>query len=103
MPTVTFHDLYTLRAGSQILELSYHGYAHEPGNIFIEGAAQRTLMVVDVISPGWMTWRGLSLAEDIPGYFAQVAGIKKLPFDILVSGMSHARARKPTWKSRALS
>jgi glyoxylase-like metal-dependent hydrolase (beta-lactamase superfamily II) len=86
LPTVTFRDRYTLKTGSQILELSYHGNAHEPGNIFIQAPAQKTLMVVDVISPGWMPWRRLSLAQDIPGYFAQVEEIKHLSFDTLVSG-----------------
>jgi glyoxylase-like metal-dependent hydrolase (beta-lactamase superfamily II) len=35
VPTVSFKDKYTLKLGSQTLELSYHGNAHEPGNIFI--------------------------------------------------------------------
>jgi hypothetical protein len=35
IPTMTFKDKYTLNVGSQTLELSYHGVAHEPGNIFI--------------------------------------------------------------------
>jgi glyoxylase-like metal-dependent hydrolase (beta-lactamase superfamily II) len=86
LPTVTFRDRYTLKAGSQILELSYHGVAHEPGNIFIYAPAQKTLMVIDVIFPGWMPWRRLAVAQDIPGYFAQVEEIKKIPFETLVSG-----------------
>ena len=36
--------------------------------------------------PGWMPWRRLSLAQDIPGYFAQVEEGKRLSFDTLVSG-----------------
>ena len=35
LPTMTFKDRYTLKVGSQTLELSYHGVAHVPGNIFI--------------------------------------------------------------------
>jgi glyoxylase-like metal-dependent hydrolase (beta-lactamase superfamily II) len=85
-PTATFRDRYTLRVGSKVLELSYHGNAHEPGNIFIQAPAQKTLMVVDIICPGWMPWRRLSLAQDIQGYFAQVEEIKTIPFDTLVSG-----------------
>src|SRR6185436_15277326 len=54
LPTVTFTDKYVLKVGTKVLELSYHGVAHEPGNIFIYAPAQRTLMVVDVIFPGWM-------------------------------------------------
>jgi glyoxylase-like metal-dependent hydrolase (beta-lactamase superfamily II) len=86
IPTITFRDKYTLKVGSQILELSYHGNAHEPGNIFIFAPAQRTLMVVDVIFPGWMPWRAFALAQDIPGYFAQVEEIKQMKWDTLVSG-----------------
>jgi glyoxylase-like metal-dependent hydrolase (beta-lactamase superfamily II) len=86
IPTITFKDKYTLKAGSQTLELSYHGIAHEPGNIFIYAPAQKTLMVVDVIFPGWMPWRRFALAKDIPGYFAQVEEINQMKWDVLVSG-----------------
>lgn len=86
VPTVTFKDKYTLKVGSQTLELSYHGNAHEPGNIFIYAPTQKTLMVVDVVFPGWMPWRRFALAQDIPGYFAQVQEIDKMDWNILVSG-----------------
>ena len=86
LPTVTFSDRYTLRAGGQVLELSYHGNAHEPGNIFISAPAQRVLMVVDVVFPGWMPWRRFALAQDIPGYFAQVEQIGRMDWDTLVGG-----------------
>jgi glyoxylase-like metal-dependent hydrolase (beta-lactamase superfamily II) len=86
IPTVTFRDRYTLRVGTQTLELSYHGNAHEPGNIFIYAPSQKTLMVVDIIFPGWMPWRRLALAQDIEGYYAQVEEIKHIDFDRLVAG-----------------
>ena len=86
LPTVTFADRYTLRVGAQVLELSHHGNAHEPGNIFIHAPAQRVLMVVDVVFPGWMPWRRFALAKDIPGYFAQVDQIRTLDWDTLVGG-----------------
>lgn len=86
VPTITFNDTYTLNVGSQILELSYHGNGHEPGNIFIYAPAQRTLMVIDVVFPGWMPWRRFALAQDIPGYFAQVEEIHQMDWDVLVSG-----------------
>ncbi len=41
-------------------------------------------MVVDVIFPGWMSWRRLALAQDIPGYFAQVEVIKQIEWDTLM-------------------
>jgi glyoxylase-like metal-dependent hydrolase (beta-lactamase superfamily II) len=86
LPTITFSDKYTLRVGSQLLEFSYHGNAHEPGNIFIYAPLQRVLMVVDVVFPGWMPWRRFALAQDIPGYFAQVEEIQKMDWDTLVGG-----------------
>jgi glyoxylase-like metal-dependent hydrolase (beta-lactamase superfamily II) len=86
LPTVTFADRYTLRVGSQVLELSYHGNAHEPGNIFIQAPAQRVLMVVDVVFPGWMPWRRFALAQDIPGYFAQVEELRTMNWETLVGG-----------------
>ncbi len=83
---MTFSDTYELKVGSQVLELSYHGVAHEPGNIFIYAPEQKTLMVVDVVFPGWMPWRRFALAQDVPGYFLQVAEIDKVPFEKFVGG-----------------
>jgi glyoxylase-like metal-dependent hydrolase (beta-lactamase superfamily II) len=86
IPTITFKDKYILKVGSQTLELSYHGVAHEPGNIFIYAPAQKTLMVIDMVFPGWMPWRRFALAQDIPAYFNQVEEINQLKWDVLVSG-----------------
>ncbi len=86
VPTVTFADRHELRVGSQVLELSYHGVAHVPGNIFIYAPAQRVLMVVDVVFPGWMPWRRFALAQDVDGHFAQVEEIRKMEWETLVAG-----------------
>src|SRR5262249_8421552 len=86
LPTVTFKDKYTLKLGGQRLDLSYHGNAHEPGNIFIYAPKQRVLMVVDIVFPGWMPWRRFALAQDIPAYFGQVEKIRKMRWDTFVGG-----------------
>ena len=86
LPTVTFSDKYTLRVGNQVLELSYHGNGHEPGNIFIYAPKQRVLMVVDIVFPGWMPWRRFAVAQDINGYFAQVEEIRKMDWDTYIGG-----------------
>jgi glyoxylase-like metal-dependent hydrolase (beta-lactamase superfamily II) len=86
LPTVTFKDSYTLKVGSQRLDLSYPGSPHEPGNIFIYAPEQKVLMVVDMVFPGWMPWRRFALAKDVPGYFDQVAYIDTLPWETLVGG-----------------
>ena len=95
LATVTFDDKYRLSAGSQVLELSYHGNAHVPGNIFIYAPKQRTLMVVDVIFPGWMPWRRFALAQDIPAVLRAGKGDQQV-------GFRHAgrRARCPHGYSR---
>jgi len=86
LPTISFADKYKLRVGNQVLDLSYHGNAHEPGNIFIYAPSQRVLMVIDVVFPGWMPWRRFALAQDIPAYFTQVEEIGKMDWDTLVGG-----------------
>lgn len=85
-PTITFSRRYTLRLGSQTLELSDQGLAHAPGNIFIWAPEQKVLMMVDIIFPGWMPWGRFADAQDVPGYFAQMAEIDRVPFDTFVGG-----------------
>jgi glyoxylase-like metal-dependent hydrolase (beta-lactamase superfamily II) len=86
LATVTFDRQYRLSVGTQTLELSYGEAAHSPGNIFIHAPRQRTLMIVDVIFPGWMPWRRFAVAQDVPAYFAQVREISNWDFDTLVGG-----------------
>jgi glyoxylase-like metal-dependent hydrolase (beta-lactamase superfamily II) len=86
IPTITFEDRYTLKLGSQILELSYPGNGHEPGNIMIYAPAQKVLMFVDIVFPGWMPFRRFGVAQDIPGYFEQVRELDHHPFEKLIGG-----------------
>jgi glyoxylase-like metal-dependent hydrolase (beta-lactamase superfamily II) len=86
LPTVTFEQRHVLTVGGKVLELSYHGDAHEPGNIFIYAPKQRVLMVIDLVFPGWMPWRRFAVAHDVPGFFAQVELIRTLPWVTLVGG-----------------
>jgi glyoxylase-like metal-dependent hydrolase (beta-lactamase superfamily II) len=86
LPTVTFSDKYTLHVGTQVLELSYHGNGHEPGNIFIYAPAQRVLMAIDLVFPGWMPWRRFAVAQDVPGVFAQIEEIRKMDWDTVIGG-----------------
>lgn len=86
VPTVTFTDTYTLQVGEQVLELAYYGNNHEPGNIFIYAPKQKVVTLIDIIFPGWMPWKNLAQAEDVPGYFAAVDQLLQYDFDTLVSG-----------------
>ena len=86
MPTVTFSDSYTLEVGNQILELSYRGIVHEPGNIFIYAPKQKVLMLVDVIFPGWTPFSQLALAEDVPLYYQAHEEVLGYDFETFIGG-----------------
>ena len=68
VPSITFTDRYELKLGGETLVLEYPGINHERGNIFIYAPKEKTLMLVDVIYPGYMPYKNLGIAEDIPGY-----------------------------------
>ncbi len=85
-PTVTFADRYTLKVGSQTLELAYRGNDHEPGNIYVYAPKQKVLLKIDIVFPGWTPFKGLAVAEDVPGYLKAHEIILSYDFDKLVSG-----------------
>jgi glyoxylase-like metal-dependent hydrolase (beta-lactamase superfamily II) len=85
-PTVTFDDTYTLEVGNQTLELEYQGPGHEPGNVFIWAPQQKVLMLVDVIFPGWVPFKDLAVAEDVPAFIAAHQQALDYEFESLVAG-----------------
>ncbi|MFQ6011169.1 MAG: MBL fold metallo-hydrolase [Nitrososphaerales archaeon] len=86
LPTQTFADEMTLTVGSQTLELSYKGPAHEPGNIYIYAPHQKVLMFIDVIFPGWSPFFELAIAEDVTAFIRSHDQILEFDFETLVSG-----------------
>jgi glyoxylase-like metal-dependent hydrolase (beta-lactamase superfamily II) len=86
IPTETFAQNYTLQVGNQTLELNYSGNNHEEGNIFIYAPAQKTLMLVDIIFPGWVPFPYLALAEDVFGYIKAHDIALNYDFDTFVGG-----------------
>lgn len=85
-PTVTFSKSYTVKLGNQTLILDYKGVNHERGNIFIYAPAQKVLMLVDIIFPGWIPFRDLGIAEDVPGFIKAHEQALSYPFETLVAG-----------------
>ena len=85
-PTVTFEDKYVLEVGGEVLQLAFHGPNHTPDNIFIFAPRQRTLMVVDVLFPGWVPFKGLAVAQDIPGWVHAQDVAMDYPWQTLVGG-----------------
>jgi glyoxylase-like metal-dependent hydrolase (beta-lactamase superfamily II) len=67
-PEETFRDHRTLEIGGECVELAWHGSNHTPDNIFIHLPDHDTLMLVDIVSPGWVPVCQSNLTEDVPGY-----------------------------------
>jgi glyoxylase-like metal-dependent hydrolase (beta-lactamase superfamily II) len=85
-PTVTFEDRYVLEVGGEVLELGYHGPNATPDNIFIHAPAHQTLMVVDILFPGWVPFKSLAIAQDIPGWIGAQDVAMSYPWTTLVAG-----------------
>ncbi len=86
VPTTTFADTYSLSVGGERLDLSFQGPNHSPDNIFIFAPNYDTLMIVDVIYPGWVPFKSLALAQDVPGWFRAHDQVLDYPFGTLVAG-----------------
>ena len=86
MPTLTFRESHTLSVGGQVLQLDYKGVNHEPGNIFIYAPAQRVLMLVDIVFPGWVPFAHLAVSDFIPGYVAAADQALQYPFEVFLGG-----------------
>ena len=57
-----------LEIGGERIELAWHGSNHSPDIIFIHLPDHDTLMLVDIVNPGWVPIYQSNLSEDIPGY-----------------------------------
>jgi glyoxylase-like metal-dependent hydrolase (beta-lactamase superfamily II) len=86
LPSITFDDKLTVRAGEDRIELAYHGPNHSPGNIFTYLPAQRVLMLVDVVFPGWVPFAYLAESQNIPGWLEAPAQALGYPFHTFVGG-----------------
>ena len=86
LPTQVFQQHFTLNIGDQRLELDYKGPNHEPGNLFIYAPEQRVLMLVDVIFPGWVTFKELAESADIPSWIQAHEQALAYPFQTYLGG-----------------
>jgi glyoxylase-like metal-dependent hydrolase (beta-lactamase superfamily II) len=86
LPDVTFDDQLAVQAGQDRIELAYHGPNHSPGNIFTYLPAQRVLMLVDVVFPGWVPFAYLAESQNIPGWLEAPAQALSYPFQTYIGG-----------------
>ena len=67
-PEETFQEKRTLEIGGERIDLVWHGSNHSPDNIFIHLPDHETLMLVDIVNPGWAPIYQSNLTEDVQGY-----------------------------------
>ena len=85
-PQETFRDWRTLEIGGERIELAWHGSNHSPDNIFIHLPDHDTLMLVDIVSPGWAPACQSGLAEDMPGYVEAPSTALTYPWKHFIGG-----------------
>ncbi len=86
LPDETFDSDKTLTIGEEKIELSYKGNSHEPGNSFVYFPRHKTLMLVDVVYPGWVPFTNLGMTEDVGGYIAAHQQIMQYDFEHFIGG-----------------
>ena len=70
----------------QRLDLAYKGVNHSIDSIFIFAPRQKALMATDIVYPGWMPYKNLGVAVDIPGFVEAHRHILSYDFETLVAG-----------------
>lgn len=86
MPNRVFKKEKRLKVGNQTLELSYKGPNHHAGNIFIYAPAVKTLMLVDVVWPGWVPYPALGFPASVPDWIRAHSQILEYDFRIFIGG-----------------
>jgi glyoxylase-like metal-dependent hydrolase (beta-lactamase superfamily II) len=86
VPEETFADRRTLKIGGERIELEWRGPNHSPDNIYIHFPDHDTLMLIDIVNPGWAPISMSNLSEDIPGYVAAPAIALDYPWKHFIGG-----------------
>ena len=68
------------------VELAHLGTNHSPDNIFIHFPDHDTLMLIDIVNPGWAPVYIANLTEDVPGYVAAPATALNYPWKHYIGG-----------------
>jgi glyoxylase-like metal-dependent hydrolase (beta-lactamase superfamily II) len=86
LPDVTFETHHTLRVGGERIDLAWHGTNHTPDNSYIHFPDHDTLMLVDLILPGWVPYDSFNLDEDVPGSLAAPGRAMAYPWKHFIAG-----------------
>jgi glyoxylase-like metal-dependent hydrolase (beta-lactamase superfamily II) len=86
LPDVTFETHHTLLVGGERIDLAWHGTNHTPDNSYIHFPDHDTLMLVDLVLPGWVPYNSFNLNEDVPGSIAAPAKAMAYPWKHFIGG-----------------
>ena len=86
VPDVTFDKRYTLHVGGERIRLAWQGTNHTSDNIYIHLPNQDTLMLVDIVLPGWVPFSNFNLSEDVPASIAAPAKALSYPWKHYIGG-----------------
>jgi glyoxylase-like metal-dependent hydrolase (beta-lactamase superfamily II) len=85
-PEETFQHRRALEVGGEPIELAWHGSNHTPDNIFIHLRDHATLMLVDIVNPGWALPCQGTLPDDVPGYIEATKTALTYPWKHFIGG-----------------
>ena len=85
-PEETFQDHRILEIGGERIDLAWHGSNHSSDNIFIHPPDHDALMLVDIVSPGWVPVCHSGLADDVPGYIEAADTALTYPWKHFIGG-----------------
>ncbi|MDX1409217.1 MAG: hypothetical protein R3330_13815, partial [Saprospiraceae bacterium] len=91
------------RAGDLAIHLNHHMNYHSPhGDLFISIPAERFLMVIDVLAPGYVPFKNLDLSENVHAYLKVFDQILAYDFDTFVGGhLTSIGTRKDVLETKA--
>ena len=85
-PEETFQEQRTLEIGGEWIDLAWHGSNHSPDNIFIHLPDHDTLMLVDIVNPGWAPVYQSNLTEGVQGYIKAPDTALSYPWKHFIGG-----------------
>ena len=86
VPTVTFHDNFTLMVGDQVLELSYLGPFHSKGDIVIYSPAHKVIMAIDLFHPNAAPFQFMGITRDVGEHLAVHDKLLEMDWEVIVAG-----------------
>src|SRR2546430_6677815 len=80
------HTRFDCHWSSDVCSSDWQGTNHTPDNIYIHLPDHDTLMLVDLVLPGWVPFYDFNLSEDVPASIAAPAKALSYPWKHYIGG-----------------